>query len=350
MRRKLTGKLLDFTILKVMWKHTDFKHRINTSKLNAYLKEYGLKCEDRCTGNVIKIMREIGIDVRQSTPKTKHGVWIEKRPLSDENLKKIIFAVSTNPYITKEQATEILSPLKTFVTVYQEDSLVGIIEKDTEFSCDSNILGHLAVITEAIQKNRRIQYKNKTIKYHRTTESLFEKESSWNIFVPKYLLQKDKEIYLIGYDNKKKRVETINIKYITDVKIPQKKELENYEMITRILEEINPKEHLSGHKETVLYKGNVTFICHEHFVGSLYEKFGPPEGPIQRNTKKFIAYTVAEAKITPAVLHWIAEFEDRSIRLKGPEELAKCVREYCAECSEVVTDLRIPPTRGRRGS
>ena len=119
-------KLRTLVTLHALWKHSDANHRMNTVKLNEHLRPYNVGCTtSRVLNDTVRILREWGMDVRSKGVWENQGIWIENRPLPDHELSRLIFAVTTNPHLSKDQASDILQSLKPFVTVYQEHLLQG---------------------------------------------------------------------------------------------------------------------------------------------------------------------------------------------------------------------------------
>ena len=137
MAKPKSMKLRTLVTLHALFKHSDATHRMNSIKLNDFLRPYNLDCTSRVLNDTVRVLREFGVDVRNKGVWENQGIWIQDRPLPDAELNQLIFAVTTNPHLSKSQATEILQNLQPFVTVYQEHLLQGFVDCTPISSCTS---------------------------------------------------------------------------------------------------------------------------------------------------------------------------------------------------------------------
>ncbi len=128
-----SAKLRTFAILYAFYKYSDEKHRLNSSSLNKLLAPYGLECDKSVIRNTVKRLREFGVNVGYKGFWGTAGFWLADRPLSDDKLNELIYAVRSNPNLSTEQANSILNSLKPLVTVYQENLLaLPVLSTDTD--------------------------------------------------------------------------------------------------------------------------------------------------------------------------------------------------------------------------
>lgn len=200
-------KLRMLITLQALYKYTDKNHRMNSVRLNEFLRPFGMESGYRVISDTVKVLQEFGIKVAKNSNKTNHNVWIEDRPLPDPILMKLIFALRTNPYITQEQTDEILESIRPILTVYQEP-LLQTEYVDLSSLSNKDYYQICSVLLEAIQSEKRVII---------TTE----KESSIT-FSPFILNWKNGALCAQGYDHKMKTVKTIMILDIQHIKIERK--------------------------------------------------------------------------------------------------------------------------------
>ena len=209
-------KLRTLITLHALFKHTDKTHRMNSTKLNEFLKPHGLECSKRVISDTAKVMREFGIDVQLSGSFDKQGFWIEKRPLPDEALHKLIFAVTTNPHITQEQGNEILNALVPLVTVYNEPLLISSVETKPSFPVNEFLFKIYSTIIDAIANKRRVMYTVETIRYDKETNECFS-EDQWDVlFTPSRIYQSDKTLYMFGYNHNNHSIRAVPLDKIKE--------------------------------------------------------------------------------------------------------------------------------------
>ena len=199
-------KLRIFITLQALTKHADKNHGLNSLTLNEYLRPYGLDCSNKYFRNTIKALREFGVDVKR-----KNGVWINNRPLTDERLQILAFALSTNPYITKEQAEEVLEGVKPFITIYQEELLNNYVSLSATNVSDNSLYTNYSVIKKALLNNAQIKFT--------TFNSERIPQNKYTVFTPKSICQNKNGLYLIGSNHSTNRSEKVALKAIYNVKL-----------------------------------------------------------------------------------------------------------------------------------
>ena len=333
-------KLRTLITLNTLWKYTDSKHRLNSGKLNEHLRPYGLECSPRVLGETVRVLKEFGFDVESKGEWNHYGVWIKNRPLSDDALQRLIFAVTSNPHLTQKQATDILQSLKPCVTVYQEELLKGVVETNPDLLAGDNLYKVYSLVHDAILTKRRVRYTVDYIKYNKEN-GLLEKKRQWStLFTPKLVYQTRGRLYMVGYNHPDKRVEAVDLSKVTEIKIAFKHEDKNADEIDEILASVVPESVVSEEKQHIIYKGTVVFRCRGQYVSELYERFGLPSEPIIKNARGKTLYTVKNVTITPETLCWLEQMPGFDIRFAGPELLLKQIKTYYDGVSNAITNAK----------
>lgn len=349
MAKPKSMKLRTLVTLHALFKHSDADHRLNTVKLNEFLRPYGLDCTSRVLNDTVRVMREIGIDVRNKGEWDNQGIWIEDRPLPDHELKRLLFAVTTNSHLSKAQATEILQSLKPFVTVYQEDLLQGFVETKQTIEPDDMLYWTYSVIQEAISSKRRVRYSVDYLKYDNETQTVENRREWATLFTPKCIYQTDNQLYMVGYNNTDRRIDAVNLKDITSIKLAFKHKDPKADMVSEWIAGIEPQEWVPGECKEIIYDGPAVFRCRGQYVGELYHRFGPPDGPVVKDARCRTTYTVKRAVITPETLLWLSQFPDYGVRIKGPEPLVEAARDYYTRTSEALLNPVIAANKKKEG-
>lgn len=350
MAKPKSMKLRTLVTLHALLKHSDANHRMNSIKLNAHLRPYGLDCTSRVLSDTVRILREFGLDVRNKGEWDSQGVWIEDRPLPDHELKRLVFAVTTNPHLDKNQVTEILQSLKPFVTVYQEGQLQGFVDTQADVELDDSLYWAYAVIHEAISAKRRVLYTVDYAKYNNDTKTVEPVREWGTLFTPKCLYQSNGQLYMVGYNNTDRRADAVNLKDISSIKLSFKHKDPNAEQTNKHLADIVPQEVVPGECREVIYEGPVTFCCRGQFVTELYNRFGPPGGSVVKDARCRTTYPVPNAAITSETLFWLSQVPGRGIHIVGPKALVNAVRNHCnAMANELVSSLDCHPNNREPG-
>ena len=347
-------KLRTLITLLALWKHTDEDHRLNTKKLNEYLRPYHLDCTGRVLADTVRILREFGIDVRNRGEWEHQGVWLADRPLQDEALEKLIFAVSTNPYIPKEQASEILASLLPLVTAYQEEKLTraheAVLISDKALA-DSHLHKIYSVIREAISKGRRVIFHVDYIQYDKEANLPRTRRDAGTLFTPKCIYQTRDRLYLFGYNHPDRKLEAVDLRDIADIKLSFKHNNgseHNKQELDQLFATAEPGDYVAEERRDIIYSGPVVFYCRGQYVGEIYKRFGPPTAPLTKDPRSRVTYTLEKAQICPETLFWLASVEGHGIRVQGPQEAISVVQGYLTNLGSVLTDARLPNRTNNR--
>jgi len=337
-------KLKLLVTLQALFKLSDKDHRMNSVKLSKFLEPYGMNVSGRSLGDTVSILRELGVDVRQKGEWDSQGIWIENRPLSTDKLNALIFAISTNPHIKKEMADEILSSLSPFVTVYQEPLLKSIVETVPEIQVDQDLFDKYMVVQDAIVSKRRLRYTLKYLKYHKETKSLEEIEQWPTLFTPKYIFQKNKTLYMFGFNNTDKRVDIVDVKNIANISIAFKHKDPLGEEVNNILKKIHISKNEYGNHGKLIYKGPAVFKCRGQYANNIYRMFGLPSDSVNKTARGITTYPLDYIEIWPETLLELNSIPNKGVRIVGPEELKTAIKEYYMSVSNDILDPYLPPT------
>lgn len=224
MRKQKSVKLRIFIALQALFKCTDERHGLNSVILNEFLKPYNLDCKNTFLRSTAEDLRTFGVDVQR-----KNGLWVKNHPFTEEKFQKLLFAVSTNPYLSKDEVTEILQNLKPFVTIYQEEYLEGAVDTNTE--TDGTLYKTFYMLQKAIRTNKTVKYT--TSVPGETKRRMFYKYS------PKAFYHAVDGLYVTGYNHTLKKEQSVKLNAITAVKENTKETFEESKY-KRMLETFTP--------------------------------------------------------------------------------------------------------------
>lgn len=330
-----SGKLRFLLILQALFKYTDKDHRLNMVKLNEYLRPYNLDGESKILQDAVTALREFGFDVKQEGCRGNRGVWIENCLMPEDMLKQLVFSLDTNPYLTWEQKDEYLNALKPFVTVYQEPILHSIGEM--KYSADEHTCALYHLIAQAIVQKKRIRIALRQVRIVGlgTVETY---ESKWkSVFTPKCVCERDKRLYLIGYNHRYKKVQAVDFREIAAVEFAQKHTVNGIEGVWDLLDDICPEDYLPQKHNRVIYRGSAEICCKRMHLPLLAKRFPGKCRILRKNVKTRELHVLLEADITSRDLEWFVNIPDRKIKIEGPTALKDAVRVYYESlCGELL--------------
>jgi len=312
--------------LQALWKFSDEKHRFTNPKMNKYVEPYNLTCTKHSFENTVQVLREFGFDVRTNGFPSHQGFWIEDRILSDDNIRSLIFAVTTNPYITKKRAKDTLLCLLPIVSSFQEPLLKEYIEFVPDNHADDSFYNKHKIICEAIAYKRRIRYSTPYLKCDAVSKRVLKSARPHVTFTPKCIYQAGYKWYVLGYNNVTKKTESVDLDTIDDIKLAfthnDPKAAETY----KITEQIDVQDHIEC--SDVIYEGPAVFRCHNQHVGLLWDLFGEPKEISKDKARTHTIYSIENTRITVEKLNKIITKRTQGIQIVGPEPLKNSVLAY----------------------
>ncbi len=328
--------------LYALFKYSDKDHRMSSIDLNTFLSVYNLQSTNYALTDTVNVLREFGIDIGVKGIWDNQGIWLKSRPLNDEQLNALIFAVTTNPHINKETAEEILSPLSSVLTAYQEHLLKSHI-----INIGGNITNHelyekYMVIQDAIVSKRRIRYSKKFLEYNKENKSVKIAEQWPTLFTPKHIIQKNNKLYMFGYNNTDKHIETVELEDIGDIKIAFKINDPMGSEINKILNRIDIDNDGKLYSLQPLYKGPVVFKCRAPQALKLYKMFGPPNSEIEKDVRSRMIYPIEYAEIWPETIFELSMLPNNTVRIIDPPELRDLIARHCRLAGSTLVNPRMP--------
>ena len=223
MKKANNMKLRTLYALSVLWKYSDENHKLSSANLSAHLESHGFNYTKKALSHTVHTLREFGVDIRSTgQEKGRSRVWWANRPLCDETLDKLVFAVKTNPYISADQEADIMESLVLLVTEFQEEKLKGSIKRLEKTECNENMYKFYSVAQCAIERSEKVIYKKKDIKYDSKTKMYEEIVSKAMSFTPNCVCEKSGILYMFGYNHTKRQIEAVPIEDILTIQLHSK--------------------------------------------------------------------------------------------------------------------------------
>lgn len=232
-----------------LWKHTDEEHKISSPKISKYLEPYGLKYTDKALRDTVRKLRDLGIDIRSTGQETgRSRVWWANRPLCDETLDKLVFAVKTNPYISADQEAEIMESLIPLVTEFQEEKLKGSIKHLDKAEHNENMYKFYTEAQCAIKRGEKVVYTKKEIQHDSKTKASEEVANNPISFTPNCVCENGGNLYMFGYNHTKQQIEAVPLEDVLSIQpFPKRKGRKRAECDIEIesLRAVDPIKHIS---------------------------------------------------------------------------------------------------------
>lgn len=233
-----------------LWKHTDEEHKISSPKISKYLEPYGLKYTDKALRDTVRKLRDLGVDIRSTGQETgRSRVWWANRPLCDETLDKLVFAVKSNPYISTDQEAEIMESLIPLVTEFQEEKFKGSIKRLDKTEYNENMFKFYSEAQRAIERGEKVIYTKKDIKCDPKTKMSEEVVSKPMSFTPNCVCENKSNLYMFGYNHTKHQIEAVPMEDILTLRLARRykeRKVEGCDIEIESLKTVDPMEYINA--------------------------------------------------------------------------------------------------------
>ena len=349
MAKARSPKLRTLITLHALFKYTDENHRLNSTKLNDFLRPYGLECNKKIIMDTAAKLNEAGIEVNLAGGGPYKGICLTNRPLPDHELRRLIYAIDTNPNISREQAQTLLDSLRPAVTVFQEPMLHTTVHSVLIGPLHPSLTQKYNLIHTIMTQNHRVCFSRVRLGVDKKKKTLTEKLIRAETLLPRYLIQRGNNTFVVGYNHTRQRIEAVNLKDMTNLQHAQYNNLPEVPGIIRELDKIDPYNYLPMASSSI-YEGPAVFYCAAKCLQALYDRFGTPCGPVERDERYRLTYPVSHVTIAPETLQWMGDIPGNGIRFIGPAGALEAVRaNYQKTCNNLLgIESETPPSSERK--
>lgn len=202
----LQNRIRMLHILDLLRRETDEEHPMSATEISKCLEVKGIPCERKAVYRDIEALTEFGYDIL-STRRPKQGVFLASRELEAPEVRLLLDAVASAPFITEKKTRELTEKLCGFLSEAQGESAAAQIfsnqgehrikfeNEEVYYTIDAL---HRAI---ALQKKVSFQY------YHRVIQDGKVQLAPGREFTisPYALVWNEDKYYLVGnydkYDN-----------------------------------------------------------------------------------------------------------------------------------------------------
>ena len=307
-------------LLDIFNKKTDDDHSLTAAQLCEELGKVGIDAERKSVYRDIEALISYGFDINKAQ-NSKHGFYMATREFEFPEVRLLVDAVSSAPFITEKKTNDLIKKLKTLLSDYQAEQISNQIKIKNRIKYkNEEIYYNIDSIHRAIENNKKIKF----IYYHRRilngTASL---DNGKEITVSPYaLVWSNDKYYLIANNEKYDSVSNFRLDRIKSVKIT-KESVRPYEEVTDSDTNFDVSEYLK--KSINMFYGEqntIQLVCKKEFVEILVDKFGTNINLYNKDENNFLA--VINVYLSEGLIEWLIQHGDKVFVL-SPESLKKSV-------------------------
>ena len=290
-------------LMQYLEQNSDEQHPVTTAEIRKELAAKGCPVSIITLRADIESLVEAGyeISINEKEGFSTTYSWID-RDLSAPELQILVDAVSSSQFITTEKSKELIQKLVTLAGPSYRASLTPqILVSEHVKAPNKQILLSVQAIRRAIDHDRKITFKYMKYNTDKAQVPKYAGTPEEDYIVSPYAtIWNSDRYYLVGYYEKRKKVNTFRIDRMTKVRQIQKKRVPEPD-------DFNVQDYTD--KVFWMYDGNeeeVTLRCRHKILDQVIDRFG--EGIELKNITKQTFDVTVPVCISGTFYAWIVQF------------------------------------------
>ena len=313
--------------MKMMQEKTDDEHALTMSQIMDELEKYEVTAERKSIYADFQDMSEkFGIEIIKEQVGRETYYHVGSREFELAEVKLLIDAIQSSKFITQTKSRELITKIKSFVSVYQAKQLQRqVYINDRVKTMNESVYYNVDDIHTAIGENKKIRFKY--YKWDINKKLVPRHNGDWFVVSPWALTWDDENYYMVAYDDldhkiKHYRVDKMMRMSIEDEKRDGKEEFKNFDMA-------------EYSKATFgMYQGKKTKVKIEfanYMCGVFIDRFGKDITfqPIDEDHSELNV----DVNVSPQFYGWIFSL-GKDVKVTGPSEVVEEMRETAKQFSE----------------
>ena len=316
------GKIRLLAILDLLKEFSDEEHPLSSTDLIQKLEEAGIPCDRKAIYRDIAALTEWGADI-MITHSPKQGYFIATREFSIPEIRLLMDAVSTAPFITTKKTKELLHKFSSFMSKYQAETLFRqiYIEQRIKFE-NEEIYYTIDAIHNAITAGKKISFQY----YHQViTGNTAHLDDGREFTISPYaLVWANDRYYLVGNYEKYDTVSNYRLDRMKHVEMT-KKNARPFSEVSEYRGYFDTADYLK--KTFNMYSGQpqeIELQCELSLLEIILDKFG--RGIRFLNQGEGTFRVKAEVYVSEGLVEWLLQYGARIVVL-APTELRNHIAE-----------------------
>lgn len=335
--KRLNQRMQHFLVLQYLLEHSDENHYVKVKDLLAYLKD----CCDVCVEcrsiykdvreiNIAKIMLEEGIDHQEAEAlleedpdratikfKKKNGYYVASRSIDPSDARLLVEALHTARFVTERDTQYIADSVGRLLSKHQREQIKhDAFAVSREKTDNAKLFDNVDLIHSAMTEYKegkyhtpeKIRFKYLKCTIQNPTQRVERRRGSDYVVSPHAIMINEGNYYLLGIDDKSKRLLTYRIDRMNKVKLTG--EVREGNELTQ-----NLKEYLDTYSKRVfsMYTGRrelVRIRFTNDLLDSIVDRFGNYASYLTEDSRHFTVSVSVE--ISPMFFGWLCGFGNKA--------------------------------------
>lgn len=306
--------------MRILSDYTDDEHPLTAAQLCEELRNYGIFAERKAIYSDIDSLIRYGMDINKSCG-AKKGFYLASRDFEFPEIRLLIDAVVSAPFITEKKTAELTHKLKSLLSRHQAEQISRQIsrQKRVKFS-NEEIYYNIDTIHRAIDEQKDVSfcYQSRQIADGRVTFS-----SGNRVTVSPYaLVWSNDKYYMVGNSRKYDAINNYRIDRMKGIEIVCETPKPSKTAITSEIP-FDVPEYLKKSIDIFYGKQDVLeLICKKDFLEAIIDKFGTGITLYNHSDDKILA--IIDIYVCDALVEWVLQYSDK-IYVKSPASLKNLV-------------------------
>lgn len=309
----------------ILSRYTDDDHPLSAGELADLLAEQGIRAERKSVYSDLDVLAAYGCDVFK-TRLPKQGVCLGEREFELAEIRLLIDAVLTAPFITTKKTQELVDKLKAFLSIYQAEEMDSQVFVDERVKFENEEIYYtIDTIHRAIHQQKKIRFQY----HHRVIEDGRAALDAGREFLisPYALLWSNDKYYLVGNYEKYDNVINYRLDRMKHVELTGEKS-RSFREVTPYRRYFDVADYLR--KSVNMYAGEqagVELRCENSFLEVLLDKFGSDVSIRSDGTEHFVARF--KVYVSAGLIEWLMQYGDRAV-VREPVSLREEIQKKLA--------------------
>ena len=319
-------KLKIMYLMKILLDETDETHDITLNEIVKKLKSYNVTAERKSLYDDIENLRQFGFEIIGSQYDRSYHYKIASRDFQLVELKLLVDAVQSSKFISKKKSDELIKKIESFASKYEAKQLDRQVNVNGRVkTMNERVYYSIDAIHEALNDDVQISFQYFTWTVDKKME--LKHDGAYYNVSPWALCWDDEKYYLIGYDNKEKRIKHFRVDKMKNVSTVKEERLGKEEFSKIKMSEYTNKLFgmFDGEQE------NVTLLCENQTANVIIDRFGTDIPIIKTDNKHFTVKV--KVSVSKLFLGWIMAIP--GIKIVAPDSTVNMMKNEIKRLQEM---------------
>ena len=304
---------------EILRQETDETHPMTTPELLQRLADIDIKCDRRTLYADIQALNDAGYRIH-CRRRGANEYYVEHREFSMAEIQILMDAVQAASFITEEKTKLLVDKIAELAGSRKAEAIKkNVVAFNTVKSHNEDIFGTVAIITQALEQGKKIEYLY--FDYDTNKRRIYRKENKVYKVNPIATIFSDDKYYLLCHDDKHGNPSHYRIDRMAEVKVSS--------------EDIAPSKlselcSIQKHKRQLfgMFTGEeceVSFEADKSLTDAIYDKFGYDIKLHESVNNKFRFSVVVQ--LSPVFFGWCCSFGDM-LKVTAPNDISHEIKNY----------------------